>query len=192
MLFGNFTNFFLNIYYRAHSEEMEDLVDVVADLETKKEELDEMKLFSDSQTLELTKIKKELHKVERDSKYALEKSESDSKREISAAATKIEDLQGQIKFLNESMGNMRVDHDLQLEKLRKEKDQDGSSHTVVIQQKENTIGALNEEIDRFVLFYVLVRHFIYIHKKNIFFHQIVGSKWNLKCRKMNWQLKQRK
>merc|ERR1712018_632346 len=132
----------------AHSEEMEDLIDVVADLETKKEELDEMKLFSDSQTLELTKIKKELHKVERDSKYALETSESDSKREINAAATKIEDLQGQIKFLNESMGNMRVDHDLQLEKLRKEKDQDGSSHTVVIQQKENTIGALNEEIDR--------------------------------------------
>ena len=168
MLFGNFTNFFLNIYYRAHSEEMEDLVDVVADLETKKEELDEMKLFSDSQTLELTKIKKELHKVERDSKYALEKSESDSKREINAAATKIEDLQGQIKFLNESMGNMRVDHDLQLEKLRKEKDQDGSSHTVVIQQKENTIGALNEEIDRFVLFYVLVHHFICIHKKYIF------------------------
>ena len=160
---------FLKKNSRAHSEEMEDLVDVVADLETKKEELDEMKLFSDSQTLELTKIKKELHKVERDSKYALEKSESDSKREINAAATKIEDLQGQIKFLNESMGNMRVDHDLQLEKLRKEKDQDGSSHTVVIQQKENTIGALNEEIDRFVYFYVLVHHFIFIYKKNLYF-----------------------
>ena len=58
---------------------MEDLVDVVADLETKKEELDEIKLFSDSQSLELTKIKKELHKVERDSKYALEKLEYDSK-----------------------------------------------------------------------------------------------------------------
>ena len=50
---------------------MEDLVDVVADLETKKEELDEIKLFSDSQSLELTKIKKELHKVERDSRIFL-------------------------------------------------------------------------------------------------------------------------
>ena len=32
----------------------------------------------------------------------------------------IEDLQGQIKCLNESMGNMKVDHDSQLEKMKKE------------------------------------------------------------------------
>ena len=73
---------------------MEDLVDVVADLERKKEEFSELEVFSESQTLELTKIKKELHKTERDSKYALEKSESDAKRELNTANAKIEDLQG--------------------------------------------------------------------------------------------------
>ena len=43
---------------------------------------------------------------------------------------------------------MKVDHDLQLEKLRKEKDQDGSSHVVEIDKKEGQIQELNEEIDK--------------------------------------------
>ena len=43
---------------------------------------------------------------------------------------------------------MKVDHDLQLEKLRKEKDQDGSSHVVEIDKKEGQIQQLIEEIDK--------------------------------------------
>ena len=57
-------------------------------------------------------------------------------------------LKGQIKYLNDSLGNMKVDHDLQLEKLRKEKDQDGSTHYVELDKKENQINSLNEEIDK--------------------------------------------
>ena len=68
-------------------------VDVVTDLKRKEEELNEIKQFSEDQTSELTKLKKDLHKVERDSKYALEKSESDAKRELNSATAKIEDLQ---------------------------------------------------------------------------------------------------
>ena len=55
--------------------------------------MNEIKQFSEDQTSELTKLKKDLHKVERDSKYALEKSESDAKRELNSATAKIEDLQ---------------------------------------------------------------------------------------------------
>ena len=45
-------------------------------MKRKEEELNEIKQFSEDQTSELTKLKKDLHKVERDSKYALEKSKS--------------------------------------------------------------------------------------------------------------------
>ena len=54
----------------------------------------------------------------------------------------IEDLQGQIKYLNESMGNMKVDHDLQLEKFKKERDHDGSSHLAEVDKKDATINKL--------------------------------------------------
>ena len=63
-------------------------------------------------------------------KETLEKSEKKAEKDAKTAQDKIEDLQGQIKYLNESMGNMKVDHDLQLEKLKKEKDQDGSTHNI--------------------------------------------------------------
>merc|ERR1712156_1194662 len=113
---------------RDHAEEMDDLVDVVNDLRNKEEELAQMKLFQEVQATELTKVRKDFHKLERDSKATLEKTESRAKKDLQAANTKIEDLQGQIKYLNESMGNMKVDHDLQLEKMKKEKDHDGSAH----------------------------------------------------------------
>ena len=60
----------------------------------------------------------------------------------------IEDLQGQIKYLNESMGNMKVDHDLQLEKMKKEIDYDGSSHLAEVDKKDAAINKLNEENDK--------------------------------------------
>ena len=60
----------------------------------------------------------------------------------------IEDLQGQIKYLNESMGNMKVDHDLQLEKMKKEIDYDGSSHLAEVEKKDASINKLNEENDK--------------------------------------------
>ena len=84
----------------------------------------------ESQTLELSKTRKDLLKQERDIKETLEKSEKKAEKDAKTAQDKIEDFQGQIKYLNESMGNMKVDHDLQLEKLKKEKDQDGSTHNI--------------------------------------------------------------
>ena len=70
-------------------------------MKRKEEELNEIKQFSEDQTSELTKLKKDLHKVERDSKYALEKSESDAKRELNSATAKIEDLQ--VLFLKKKL-----------------------------------------------------------------------------------------
>merc|ERR1711956_107043 len=113
---------------REHAEELEDLVDVVNDLKNKDEEVAQLKAFQEIQATELTKVRKDFHKLERDSKDTLEKSEYKSKKDLQTSNTKIEDLQGQIKYLNESMGNMKVDHDLQLEKVKKEKDHDGSAH----------------------------------------------------------------
>ena len=46
------------------------------------------------------------------------------------------------------MGNMKVDHDLQLEKMKKEKDHDGSTHIVEVDKKDATINKLTEEIDK--------------------------------------------
>ena len=46
------------------------------------------------------------------------------------------------------MGNMKVDHDLQLEKMKKEKDHDGSAHVAEVDKKDTLITKLKEEIDK--------------------------------------------
>ena len=46
------------------------------------------------------------------------------------------------------MGNMKVDHDLQLEKVKKEKDHDGSAHDAEVDKKDALISKLKEEIDK--------------------------------------------
>merc|ERR1712037_478073 len=90
---------------REHAEELKDLVVVVNDLKNKNEDVAQLKSFQEVQAAELTKIRKDFHELERDSKDTLEKSEYEIKKDIQTVNTKIEDLQGQIKCLNESMGN---------------------------------------------------------------------------------------
>ena len=43
---------------------------------------------------------------------------------------------------------MKVDHDLQLEKMKKEIDYDGSSHLAEVEKKDASINKLNEENDK--------------------------------------------
>lgn len=86
-----------------HAEEMEDLVDVVNDLENKDEELAQLKSFQEVQAAELTQVRKDFHELERNSKATLEKLEYKSKKDLQTANIKIEDLQSQIKYLNESI-----------------------------------------------------------------------------------------
>ena len=68
---------------------MEDLVDVVNDLKNKDEEVAQLKAFQEVQATELTKVRKDFHKLERDSKDTLEKSEYKSKKDLQTANTKV-------------------------------------------------------------------------------------------------------
>ena len=68
---------------------MDDLVDVCNDLKNKEEELTQLKLFQEVQATELTKVRKDFHKLERDSKSTLEKTESKGKKDLQAANTKV-------------------------------------------------------------------------------------------------------
>ena len=79
---------------------------------------------------------------------------------------------------------MKVDHDLQLEKLRKEKDQDGSSHTVEIDKKEGQIQELNEEIDKLKVELELVQDELSTKVNVVFFHSFIHffcniSRWEI-------------
>ena len=71
------------------AEELEDLVDVVNDLKNKDEEVAQLKSFQEVQAAELTKVRKDFHKLERDSKDTLEKSEYKSKKDLQTASTKV-------------------------------------------------------------------------------------------------------
>ena len=68
---------------------MEDFIDVVNDLESKNEELAQLKAFQEVQATELTQVRKDFHELERDSKATLEKSEYKGKRDLHAANTKV-------------------------------------------------------------------------------------------------------
>ena len=79
---------------------------------------------------------------------------------------------------------MKVDHDLQLEKLRKEKDQDGSSHVVEIDKKEGQIQELNEEIDKLKVELELVQDELSTKVNVVFFHSFIHffcniSRWEI-------------
>ena len=52
--------------------------------------LAQMKLFQEVQATELTKVRKDFHKLERDSKATLEKTESRAKKDLQAANTKVQ------------------------------------------------------------------------------------------------------
>ena len=81
---------FLTFYFRReHAEELEDLVDVVNDLKNKDEEVAQLKAFQEVQATELTKVRKDFHKLERDSKDTLEKSEYKSKKDLQTSNTKV-------------------------------------------------------------------------------------------------------
>ena len=76
-------------FRREHAEELEDLVDVVNDLKNKDEEVAQLKSFQEVQAAELTKVRKDFHKLERDSKDTLEKSEYEIKKDIQTVNTKV-------------------------------------------------------------------------------------------------------
>ena len=82
-------NFLIFYFRREHAEELEDLVDVVNDLKNKDEEVAQLKSFQEVQAAELTKVRKDFHKLERDSKDTLEKSEYKSKKDLQTANTKV-------------------------------------------------------------------------------------------------------
>ena len=87
--FHQASNFLIFYFRREHAEELEDLVDVVNDLKNKDEEVAQLKSFQEVQAAELTKVRKDFHKLERDSKDTLEKSEYKSKKDLQTANTKV-------------------------------------------------------------------------------------------------------
>ena len=59
------------------------------DLKNKDEEVAQLKSFQEVQATELTKVRKDFHKLERDAKDTLEKSEYKSKKDLQTANTKV-------------------------------------------------------------------------------------------------------
>ena len=62
---------------------------VVNDLKNKNEDVAQLKSFQEVQAAELTKIRKDFHELERDSKDTLEKSEYEIKKDIQTVNTKV-------------------------------------------------------------------------------------------------------
>ena len=82
-------NFLIFYFRREHAEELKDLVVVVNDLKNKNEDVAQLKSFQEVQAAELTKVRKDFHKLERDSKDTLEKSEYESKKDLQIVNTKV-------------------------------------------------------------------------------------------------------
>ena len=71
------------------AEEMEDVVDLVNDLKNKEEELAQLKLLQQVQGTELITVRKEYHKLQKDSEDVLQKNESRSRKDMQAAKIKV-------------------------------------------------------------------------------------------------------
>jgi len=110
----------LDTLQEEHDEEMGDLVDVVNDLKIKEDELEVIRKADDTKSKKIDELCKQLLQKEQSHKEAVKSKESQHKSQIDAVGFKLEEAKSQISYLKDQMAGVKVENDLNGEKLKME------------------------------------------------------------------------
>jgi len=125
---------------------MGEMVDVVNDLKQKEEELRRLGERLDLATSDLEKTKTEMARTEdkhqEDFKFFKEKSE----KEVQTLTAKLEESMNQIRYLKDSLATAKIDLDLQLEKVDRERASFTDGHRAELEMKNMAISKLKDEL----------------------------------------------
>ena len=133
---------------RTHTDEMGDLVDVVNDLKIKEEELAITLEQLDKKTTELDKLKRDSTRKETDLTEEIKNEKIKTKKEVEAVTRKLNEAHSQIDFLKESNSSAKVEYDLKIEKVKKEKDVEISHFHSELDKKDTLAEKLEEELEQ--------------------------------------------
>ena len=133
---------------RNHTDEMGDLVDVVNDLKSKEEELALVNEQLDTKKTEFEKLKRDATRKETDLMNEIKNEKLVASKEIEVITRSLSEAQSQIEFLKESNSSLMVEHDLKVEKIRKEREVELSSFHSELDNKDTVLEKLQEELEQ--------------------------------------------
>merc|ERR1711874_690391 len=97
-----------------------EMVDVVNDLKIKEDELVSTEKDIKTKTNKIDELCKQLLQQEQSHKEFIKKKDATLEEEIKSMEIKIEEAKSQSLFLKDQMGNMKVESDLQIQKIKME------------------------------------------------------------------------
>jgi len=129
-----------------HEEEMGEMVDVVNDLKLKEDELLSLEKDMKTKTGKIDELCKQLLQQEQSHKEFIKKKDASLEEELKSMETKIEEAKSQSAFLKDQMGNMKVESDLQIQKIRMEFEVEINGLTGTLDQKSALIDKLKDDL----------------------------------------------
>lgn len=129
-----------------HEEEMGEMVDVVNDLKIKEDELVSIEKDMKTKTNKIDELCKQLLQQEQSHKEFIRKKDSQLEEEIKSMETKIEEAKSQSVFLKDQMGNMKVESDLQIQKIKMEFEVEMNNLTGALDQKSALVDKLKDDL----------------------------------------------
>merc|ERR1719422_1407926 len=129
-----------------HEEEMGEMVDVVNDLKIKEDELVSLERDMKTKTGKIDELCKQLLQQEQSHKEFIKKKDTTLEEELKSMETKIEEAKSQSAFLKDQMGNMKVESDLQIQKIKMEFEVEINGLTGTLDQKSAMIDKLKDDL----------------------------------------------
>jgi len=129
-----------------HEEEMGEMVDVVNDLKIKEDELVSVEKDMKTKTNKIDELCKQLLQQEQSHKEFMRKKDSQLEEDIKAMETKIEEAKNQSVYLKDQMGSMKVENDLQIQKLKMEFEVEINNLNGALDQKSGLLDKLKDDI----------------------------------------------
>ena len=129
-----------------HDDEMGEMVDVVNDLKFKEEELISIEKDMKVKTLKIDELCKQLLAQEQSHKEQMRKKESELDTDLKSMEAKVEESRTQCSYLKEQMGCLKVEGDLQVQKLKMEFEVEMNNLINSVDQKANLVDKLKDEL----------------------------------------------
>ena len=125
---------------------MGEMVDVVNDLKIKEDELISLEKDMKNKTNKIDELCKKLLQQEQSHKEFIKKKDAQLEEEIKSMETKIEEAKSQSLFLKDQMGSMKVETDLQIQKIKMEFEVEINNLTGALDQKSGLLDKLKDDI----------------------------------------------
>jgi len=129
-----------------HEEEMGEMVDVVNDLKIKEDELVSIEKDLKNKNNKIDELCKQLLQQEQSHKELIKKKESQMEEEERSLDLKVEEAKNQCAYLKDQMGNMKVESDLQIQKIKMEFEVEINNLTGALDQKSAVVDKLKDDL----------------------------------------------